>query len=101
MLHRREDDQMLGGMLALPTGAWIEDAAEHHHLESMDRQALTNIGRHIKHSFTHFDLTLHIYRGQMKKHKPEEGYEWVPKVAIKPSNFPTVFKKAVVLCQGE
>lgn len=99
MLHRRGDHEMLGGMLALPTGIWSDDG-EASHLEILDEETLIDTGLHIKHSFTHFDLTLHIFKGQSSQNDLDDGYKWVDKEKIKPSSFPTVFKKAVVLCQG-
>lgn len=100
LLHRRGDHEMLGGMLALPTGTWIENDAGLNHLEVINSDNVTDTGLHIKHSFTHFDLTLHIYKGHMETDIPEDQYQWVSKATIKPSDFPTVFKKAVVLCQN-
>jgi len=97
MLHRRGDHEMLGGMLALPTGMWAE-GGELSHLDGFDSACFIDTGLHIKHSFTHFDLTLLIFKGQSDQNTLGEGYEWVNKEKIQPSNFPTVFKKAVVLC---
>lgn len=98
LLHRRGDNQMLGGMLALPTGPWEEGTEEEiNHLKGINGIAKT--GLFIKHSFTHFDLTLFIYKGRLEKHSHDKGYLWTPRPAIKATDFPTVFKKAVVLCQ--
>jgi A/G-specific adenine glycosylase len=98
LLHRRSDDEMLGGTLALPTGLWEEGADHPNHAISLDKATLSNANLSIKHSFTHFDLILHIYKGNINPDSLGAAYTWRKKTDINPAHFPTVFKKAVVLC---
>ena len=109
LLHTRDDNQMLGGMLALPCSDWIEaeagpsangkGATGPAHVSFIDQSAVINTQQHITHSFTHFDLRLDIFQYSAPLcDNINDGYHWVERGDIRAENFPTVFKKAVVLC---
>jgi A/G-specific adenine glycosylase len=83
---RRGEKEMLGGMLGLPTSEWKE----------IKGTKSKNIK--VKHSFTHFDLTLDV----VKKHEketilPENDPIWVPHSKIGELGLPTLFSKVVKL----
>jgi len=82
---RRDEKEMLGGMLALPTDEWIEGKKKPSKL-------------HIRHSFTHFDLTLNV----QQQHEngtflPENDPIWVSHSKIGELGLPTLFSKVVKL----
>ena len=89
-LVRRPDKGLLGGMAALPTTPWTEaklnDVLAHAPLDA-DWQ---EIGA-VEHVFTHFALTLQIWRAKTRKTPKHEGW-WGDATAL-----PTVFKKAAQL----
>ena len=96
LLHRRPAKGLLGGTVGLPTSDWSLQLEEIPHLEMLrDIQAQSN-GAYIVHSFTHFDLKLYLYRGQVTKNISNEYY-WQDPKALSPDHFPTVFRKAVLL----
>jgi A/G-specific adenine glycosylase len=88
-LVRRPDKGLLGGMAALPTTPWseapINDILAHAPLDA-DWQ---EIGA-VEHVFTHFALTLHVWRAKTRKQPKNEGW-WGDAKAL-----PTVFKKAAL-----
>ena len=78
-LVRRPDKGMLGGMRALPGGAWEDDPP-----------AESGIAR-IDHSFTHFDLTLTLVRREVPL-SAAEG-EWWPLSDLDAAGLPTLYRK--------
>ena len=88
-LVRRPDKGLLGGMRALPTGAWTEgDPGLADAPAAADWRVL---GAHVSHGFTHFelDLSLAVARGEAAG----EG-EWWPVADIEAAGLPTLFLKA-------
>ena len=91
LLHRRPEKGMLGGMTGFPTSDWCKSGN--------DFSAPENLKTHtekVKHSFTHFDLTLEIKSGQGDL-KITEDYFWHPVEEIGSIGFPTLFKKVLRL----
>ncbi len=88
---RRGEKEMLGGMLGLPTSQWLE------------KKAPKSLPLSIKHSFTHFDLTLRIKAISLSDaHKkgiipPEKDHLWVPIYKLEKLGLPTLFAKVVKL----
>lgn len=98
LLHTRPDTEMMGGMSGLPTSQWVleKDKKSLNHIEIVANDI--NISKDVvKHSFTHFDLTLQIVRANSAL-SSKDGYYWHKKEQVEPTEFPTLFKKAVVLC---
>ncbi len=85
---RRADKGLLGGMLGLPTtewreGAWMEDEAI---AAAPIAAAWTFVGQ-VRHVFTHFALTLDVYRAEGATNA---AGEWIEDDRV----LPTVFRKA-------
>lgn len=80
-LVRRPDKGMLGGMRALPGGAWGESPSGEAGIASVD------------HSFTHFDLTL-ILVCRERPDSAAEG-EWWPLSALDAAGLPTLYRKLI------
>ena len=80
-LVRRADKGMLGGMRALPGGAWEDRPSAECGIASVD------------HSFTHFDLTLTLVRRKAPD-AAGEG-EWWPLSALDAAGLPTLYRKLI------
>ena len=78
-LVRRPDKGMLGGMRALPGGAWTDEPPRESGIVSVD------------HGFTHFDLTLGLVRREPQD-AAGEG-EWWPISALDAAGLPTLYRK--------
>lgn len=96
LLHTRADEDMMGGMIGLPTGGWFEGAHKSDHPKFLEN--VKSHKQHIRHSFTHFDLRLDLQNADMAlNNNVPKGYFWRAKAEINPNEFPTLFKKTVVL----
>jgi A/G-specific adenine glycosylase len=80
-LVRRPGKGMLGGMRALPGGAWDDRPARAAGIASVD------------HSFTHFDLTL-ILQHRETPDTAAEG-EWWPLSTLDAAGLPTLYRKLI------
>lgn len=97
LFERRPETAMLGGMIGLPTSSW--------ELEEPDMRIhdLTPTKLLVKHSFTHFDLTLEICKGKRTKKQdismilPENNPIWLSSLEIEELGVPTLFAKAIKL----
>lgn len=96
LLQTRPDSEMMGGMVGLPTGDWSEEKSDNHHLEFLE--SIKDRKQHIRHSFTHFDLRLDLFSARVSASNDlRADYFWRAKADINPNDFPTLFKKAVML----
>ncbi|MFN3701330.1 MAG: A/G-specific adenine glycosylase [Alphaproteobacteria bacterium] len=100
LCHKRPDSEMLGGMIGLPTSAWIEktEGAQPEHIDFIGSDSLSVSGDLVKHSFTHFDLTLNIVQVNGLTAPAPLDFFWVRRSDINPAHYPTLFKKVVSLC---
>ncbi|HEX8233105.1 MAG TPA: A/G-specific adenine glycosylase [Caulobacteraceae bacterium] len=87
-LVRRPDKGLLGGMLGLPTGAWVSAAAEPAPPLGADWIAA---GR-VTHVFTHFSLDLEVLRAEAETRLP--AHQWLPAAEARLA-LPSVFRKAL------
>jgi A/G-specific adenine glycosylase len=88
LLVRRPAKGLLGGMLALPSGAWAASAAAG---EGAPAAANWNEAGSIDHIFTHFQLKLRLLCAAAER--KEEGLWW-PIERLEEAGLPTVFAKA-------
>ncbi len=92
LLVRRPDKGLLGGMRALPTGAW---AAAPPGLADAPAQADWHVlPDTVAHGFTHFDLTLALAVADLAAHQAGDEAEWWPLADLASAGLPTVFLKA-------
>jgi A/G-specific adenine glycosylase len=89
LLVRRPARGLLGGMLALPTGAWSERAqrGDGAPLEAQWRDAGA-----VDHVFTHFSLRLRLLHAEARDRSA--GEIWWPIETLEEAGLPTVFAKA-------
>ncbi len=91
LLERRPDKGLLGGMLGFPGDGW--DGAGGTMPAQADWQRLGEV----RHTFTHFHLILQVMTAELAT-SPERG-EWVPRGVFRPSDLPTVMRKAYDLAR--
>ena len=91
---RRDEKEMLGGMLGLPTTEWVKTSEKPKTLKGYKKTKLA-----VLHSFTHFDLKLDIYTSQHENVTipPEKDPIWVSSSKIEELGLPTLFSKVVKL----
>ena len=94
LLRRRPETGLLGGMMEVPSGPWVEDGPppEAPPLEG----AWAPLGALARHGFTHFVLELDIRTGTSAGAAPEDCV-WAPIDALDGYALPTAMKKVVRL----
>ncbi|RDE07278.1 A/G-specific adenine glycosylase [Sphingomonas aracearum] len=90
-LVRRPDKGLLGGMRALPTGAWSDAPPA---LAGAPADAAWRMtGVRVDHVFTHFRLQLALAKA-VEPSQPDGEGEWWPIAELDKAGLPTVFAKA-------
>ena len=89
---RRDETEMLGGMLGLPTSEWVITETK-----VKPEKGFKPLGQFITHSFTHFDLRLDIYTKNLKNgiKLPQNNPIWLSALELDSLGLPTLFKKVV------
>ncbi len=100
LLETRPEKGLLGGMLGFPGSDWIDAATPRPRgtppLEA-DWQTLPG---EVRHTFTHFHLLLSLETAEVPAGaEPERGF-FLEKARFRPSDLPTVMRKAYDLSQG-
>lgn len=98
LLTRRPPKGLLGGMLALPStpwrdAQWTEAEAKAH---APAHAAWRHVGE-IRHVFTHFALTLAIWRGSSRN--AADG-QWMARDGVAEAGLPSVFRKVALKASG-
>lgn len=95
LLHKRPDRGLLGGMFGFPTSGWDNTGEDRDLIKGV---LAGNEAGTVKHSFTHFDLTLHVkVSGWNSAITLPDGYQWIGFNNLSNYGFPTVFRKIVRL----
>jgi A/G-specific adenine glycosylase len=97
LLRERPDQGLLGGMMEIPSTEWTTRGSACPEAEAPLVAAWQRTGKRIKHTFTHFHLTLDIWRAQigMEVPLPPHNYRWVPAVTLNEEALPSVMRKIV------
>ena len=90
LLERRPDKGLLGGMLGWPGSDWGETAVEHPPLQADWRDP----GAEVRHTFTHFHLRLSLRVAELPMTANPETGHFLPRSEFRPSDLPTVMRKA-------
>ncbi|MFP4273488.1 MAG: A/G-specific adenine glycosylase [Paracoccaceae bacterium] len=96
LLERRPDSGLLGGMLGWPGSDWIEGSPQEAppiHAEWHDP------GTEARHTFTHFHLRLALRVALVPMDRAPRRGAFVPPDAFRPSDLPTVMRKAFDLAR--
>ncbi|MGN6277840.1 MAG: A/G-specific adenine glycosylase [Sphingomonas sp.] len=92
LLVHRPPKGLLGGMRALPTGAWSDSAPGLNEAPVPGDWALLDTS--VTHVFTHFRLELALAVAHADAHVSAPDGEWWPIADIESAGLPTVFAKA-------
>ncbi|MHC9235875.1 A/G-specific adenine glycosylase [Pseudooceanicola sp. 502str34] len=95
LLERRPDKGLLGGMLGWPGSDWGEAPQDAPPLQA-DWQALE---AEALHTFTHFHLRLAVRVAHVPEGANPERGSFLPPAAFRPSDLPTVMRKAFDLAR--
>ncbi|WP_299630398.1 A/G-specific adenine glycosylase [uncultured Roseobacter sp.] len=101
LLETRPEKGLLGGMLGWPGSDWVdvkEDVPDTDPPATADWQKLP---AEVRHTFTHFHLTLTIYGARMGNDAKADRGAFLPRPEFRPSDLPTVMRKAFDLASGE
>ena len=90
LLQRRSDKGLLGGMLGWPGSVWSETPSEAPPFPA-DWQPLPG---EVRHTFTHFHLILRIWTAPLPNTTQPDELIVMDKHAFRPSDLPTVMRKA-------
>ncbi|SPH22995.1 Adenine DNA glycosylase [Ascidiaceihabitans donghaensis] len=92
LLETRPDKGLLGGMLGWPGSDWV-DVADNRPAGMPPIEAQWSpLAGEVRHTFTHFHLILTVLHADTDN-TPTQG-TFVPREAFRPSDLPTVFRKA-------
>jgi A/G-specific adenine glycosylase len=97
LLERRPDKGLLGGMLGWPGSDW-NDAPIDTPPCVADWAILP---AEVRHTFTHFHLILQVKTAVVPPNHPVESGDFLPKHSFRPSDLPTVMRKAYDLWRGQ
>ncbi|WP_420004320.1 A/G-specific adenine glycosylase [Arenibacterium sp. LLYu02] len=98
LLERRPEKGLLGGMLGWPGSDWSEAPTETPPFTA-DWQ---DLGGEVRHTFTHFHLILQVRIAPLPKgYNASEGQEILSRAAFRPSDLPTVMRKAYDLARDQ
>ncbi|MCA0872644.1 A/G-specific adenine glycosylase [Seohaeicola saemankumensis] len=96
LLERRPDKGLLGGMLGWPGSDW-SDTPQDTPPFAANWQTLS---AEVRHTFTHFHLILAVKHAPLPP-APPDGYVILPRADFRPSDLPTVMRKAWDLLRTE
>ena len=100
-LVRRPDKGLLGGMRALPTGPWVDEAPGLAGAPVAATWRMLDVG--VRHGFTHFELDLALAVATDDGQEPggvEAEGEWWPIADLAAAGLPTLFAKAARAVHG-
>lgn len=98
LLERRPDKGLLGGMLGWPGTDWTETPPPEKPPFAADWTALPG---EVRHTFTHFHLILTVKTAPLPAGATPEPGVIVPRDAFRPTDLPTVMRKAFDLWRGQ
>jgi len=95
-IHKRAGTGLYEGMYQLPTTEWTDKKTTSPPFFPGLR--LERTGVTVRHSFTHFDLVLEIWRGRARGRAPVEKDLWITADQLEKYALPSLMKKAIRLC---
>ncbi|MFC6636377.1 A/G-specific adenine glycosylase [Sulfitobacter sp. JBTF-M27] len=100
LLETRPEKGLLGGMLGWPGSDWVD--TEHARPQGTPPVAAdwSDLNGEVRHTFTHFHLMLTVKTAQVPEHAEPRRGTFLPREQFRPSDLPTVMRKAFDLSQG-
>ncbi len=101
LIHKRAGQGLYEGLYQLPTTDWIADAQALKALKpDFKTLKVKSMGTEVRHSFTHFDLILEIWKATPAKGLKIPDSVWITADNLDEFALPTLMKKAIRLCTG-
>ncbi len=103
LLRRRPDNGLLGGMTELPSAGWDGAEPPWPGRTPFDLD-FTRCGKDVRHVFTHFALTLRIWRTEHPvplDFAVDAPFFWHPRARLREAGLPGVMRKAATAALGE
>ena len=97
LMERRPNKGLLGGMLGWPGSVWVDSAPTVAPPCEADWQELN---AEVRHTFTHFHLILKVMTARLALDHPVQANRFISKADFRPSDLPTVMRKALDLHDG-
>ncbi|WP_299202923.1 A/G-specific adenine glycosylase [uncultured Tateyamaria sp.] len=97
LVETRPDKGLLGGMMGWPGSDWV-DTSQPRPLNAPLETDWIKLEGEVRHTFTHFHLILDVMVATVSNTEPERGY-YLPRDKFRPSDLPTVMRKAFDLAQ--
>ena len=97
LVETRPEKGLLGGMMGWPGSDWV-DASEPRPQNAPLETNWIKLDSEVRHTFTHFHLILDVMIATVSDTDPERGY-YMPRDQFRPSDLPTVMRKAFDLAQ--
>ena len=100
LLETRPEKGLLGGMLGWPGSDWTEVTAPRPQGSPPIAAHWQKVAGEVRHTFTHFHLMLDVLVAQVDEGVVPEVGTFVPKESFRPSDLPTVMRKAFDLVRS-
>lgn len=99
LLETRPDKGLLGGMLGWPGSDWVDTSLPIPQSPPPCPGAWDVLPGQVRHTFTHFHLILTVMTATLDENTPVTRGRFLPRDAFRPSDLPTVMRKAFDLAQ--
>ncbi|MEM1075883.1 MAG: A/G-specific adenine glycosylase [Pseudomonadota bacterium] len=99
LLETRPDKGLLGGMLGWPGSDWVDHTLPLQEVDPPCHADWRLLDGEVRHTFTHFHLVLHVFVAQVDECKDASRGRFMPADTFRPSDLPTVMRKAFDLAQ--
>ena len=99
LVRTRPSKGLLGGMTEFFGSDWGAAPPDAAALEAASAAVLARVGR-VEHVFTHFALTLDVYRGRSRSGAAPEGCRWVGAAQLAREPIPNAFTKVWDAARG-
>ena len=103
LIKKRQETGLLGGLWEFPGGR-VGDGKTLHEViakEAGQPVSLTALGFEIKHAFTHFTMTLHLFSGSVRMSKVQLPLKWVSIDRLSEYPFSSAHQKIVLKLQHD
>jgi len=101
LLETRPEKGLLGGMLGWPGSEWVTTDQPHPDSTPPAQGEWRVLAGEVRHTFTHFHLILRVVFADLDQHAQPQRGEFKPHNTFRPSDLPTVMRKALELSQQD
>lgn len=101
LVETRPDKGLLGGMMCWPGSEWVDTTLPHPDSTAPATGNWEEQEGEVRHTFTHFHLILRIIAAELPFETTPKRGEFKPQNEFRPSDLPTVMRKAFDLTQQD